>query len=332
MMTETLKKLVKLKGVSSDESRVASFIAEQIRPYVDEIKTDKLGNLIARKRGEKENAERLMFCAHMDEIGFMANYIDDKGFIRVSRVGGINYIASAYEKVVFENGTIGVLVPEGEISPSEYSPDKFYVDIGTKDKKSTERHVKIGDLCSVRSEITRICGTRYAGRPLDDRIGCYVLIEAAKKIKNNKNDIFYVFSTQEEVGLRGAVAAAYNVMPDIGIAVDVTPTGDTIKAPNSVVKLGGGAAIKIKDSSVICDIKLVARMRELAEENGIKYQNEILEKGGTDTYSMQINGGGVRVGCISVPTRYIHTQNEIIDMNDVNNAVSLAAVCGEKEL
>lgn len=332
MISATLKKLMKTNGVSSDESRVADVIAEEIKPYVDEIKTDNLGNLIAYKKGKSENAKKLMFVAHMDEIGFMVNYIEDNGFVRVSRVGGINYVAAAYEKVVFENGTAGVLVPEGKTEAKDYSPDKFYVDIGAKNRKIAERKVKIGDLCAVRSEITRIGGSIYVGRPLDDRVGCYVLLETAKKAKNNKNDVFYVFSTQEEVGLRGAVAASYNVMPDIGIAVDVTPTGDTVKAPNSVVKLGGGAAIKIKDSSVICDVKLVAKMREIAENNKIKYQNEVLEKGGTDTHSMQLSGCGARVGCISIPTRYIHTQNEMIDGDDVDNAVSLAVACAEMEL
>lgn len=332
MISTTLKKLIKTSGVSSDEGKVANIIAEEIKPYVDEIKIDSLGNLIAFKKGESENAKKLMFVAHMDEIGFMVNYIEDNGFIRVSRVGGINYIAAAYEKVVFANGVEGVLVPEGQTEAKDYTPDKFYVDIGAKSGRFAARKVKIGDLCAIRSEITQINRTMCVGRPLDDRVGCYVLIETAKRVKNSKNDVFYVFSTQEEVGLRGAVAASYNVMPDVGIAVDVTPTGDTVKAPCSAVKLGGGAAIKIKDSSVMCDVKLVATMCEIAERNGIKYQNEVLENGGTDTHSMQLSGCGARVGCISIPTRYIHTQNEMIDLGDVGSAVSLAVVCAETEL
>ncbi len=330
-MNDMLKKLVKAHGVSSGEGEVARIIAELLGGYVDEIKTDALGNLIAYKASGKENAKKLMLTAHMDEIGFMVNYIEDNGYLRISRIGGINYIAAAYEQVVFSNGTRGIIAPEGGVKSGDYKPDSFYVDIGVKSRAEAEKRVRLGMLCSLQGSITRICATRYAGRPLDDRIGCYVLIEAARRIKDPANDIYYVFSVQEEVGLRGAVAATYNVMPDIGIAVDVTPTGDTIKAKPSAVKLGGGAAIKIKDASVICDINIVSEMRRLAKENGIKYQNEVLESGGTDTYSMQINAEGVKVGCISVPTRYIHTQNEMIDMKDVDSAISLAVLCGENE-
>ncbi len=327
-MINTLKTLVKINGVTSDESRVASYIADRIAPYVDEIKTDKLGNLIAYKSSGKENAQKLMFCAHMDEIGFIVTYIEDNGFVRVSRVGGINFIACAFEQVVFSNGTKGVVAPEGKTAANEYTADKFFIDIGAKNKKEAEKKVSVGDLCSVVSGITQIRGTRYCGRPLDNRIGCLCVMETAKRVKASVNDIYFVFSTQEEVGLRGALAASYNVMPDIGIAFDVTPTGDTVGAKHSAVTLGGGAAIKVKDSSAICDITLVGKLRELAKQNGIKYQNEVLEAGGTDTYAMQITACGARAGCISIPSRYIHTQNEMIDMNDVKEAIALGvAAC-----
>ncbi len=327
-MINTLRTLTKINGVTSDESRVAAYIAEQIRPYVDDIKTDKLGNLIAYKKACVENAPKLMFCAHMDEIGFIVNYIEDNGYLRVSRVGGINFIAYAFEQVVFANGTRGVLAPEGKTAASEYDQDKFFVDIGAKNKKEAEKRVSVGDLCSVVSGITQVKGNRYCGRPLDNRVGCLCVLEIAKQVKNANNDLYFVFSTQEEVGLRGAMAASYNVMPHIGIAFDVTPTGDTIGAPHSVIKLGGGAAIKIKDSSAICDVNLVAALRKLADKNKIKYQNEVLDFGGTDTYAMQITACGARAGCISIPSRYIHSQNEMIDMSDVKEAVALGiAAC-----
>ncbi len=327
-MINTLRTLTKIQGVTSDETRVSGYIAEQIIPYVDEVKLDPMGNLIAFKKSKKENAKKLMFCAHMDEIGFIVNYIEDNGYIRVSKVGGINFVAYAFEQVVFANGTRGVIAPEGKTAAADYNADKFFIDIGAKNKKEAEKRVAIGDLCSVVSGITQIRGSRYCGRPLDNRVGCLCVLEIAKRVKDAENDLYFVFSTQEEVGLRGAMAASYNVLPDIGIAFDVTPTGDTIGAPSSVIKLGGGAAIKIKDSSAICDIKLVAALRKLADENKIKYQNEVLDFGGTDTYAMQITGGGARSGCISIPSRYIHSQNEMIDMNDVKEAVALGvAAC-----
>ncbi len=327
-MINTLRTLTKIQGVTSDESRVAGYIAEQIIPYVDEVKTDNLGNLIAFKKSKVKNAPKLMFCAHMDEIGFIVNYIEDNGYIRVSTVGGINFVAYAFEQVVFANGTRGIIAPEGKTKAADYNADKFFIDIGAKNRKEAEKKVAIGDLCSVVSGITQIRGNRYCGRPLDNRVGCLCVIEIAKQKKEAKNDNYFVFSTQEEVGLRGAMTASYNVTPDIGIAFDVTPTGDTIGARASDIKLGGGAAIKIKDSSAVCDIKLVAALRKLAMDNKIKYQNEVLVAGGTDTYSMQVAAYGARAGCISIPTRYIHTQNEMIDMSDVKDAVALGvAAC-----
>ena len=327
-MINELKKLMKIQGVSSREDKVAAYIEEAVKPYVDEIKRDPLGNLICLKKGTSKKAKKIMLCAHMDEIGFMVNCIQDNGIVRVSRVGGINYIAYSNSRVVFENGAVGVLVPEGKTELKDYNGDKFYVDLGVKTKAEAERRVKLGEMCSVESGIVKLYGTKYAGRPFDDRIGCYVMIEIAKKLDKCKNDVYFVFSVQEEVGCRGSHAASYNVLPDIGIAFDVTPSGDVINpSTNFSVKLGDGAAIKIKDSSVMCDRALVAAMFEAAKANNIKHQTEVLTYGGTDTSSMQTVAGGSRAGCISIPTRFCHTQNEIVDMKDVEACIDLGVLC-----
>ncbi len=319
---------MKIQGVSSREDKVAAYIEEAVKPYVDEIKRDPLGNLICLKKGTSKKAKKIMLCAHMDEIGFMVNCIQDNGIVRVSRVGGINYIAYSNSRVVFENGAVGVLVPEGKTELKDYNGDKFYVDLGVKTKAEAERRVKLGEMCSVESGIVKLYGTKYAGRPFDDRIGCYVMIEIAKKLGKCKNDVYFVFSVQEEVGCRGSHAASYNVLPDIGIAFDVTPSGDVINpSTNFSVKLGDGAAIKIKDSSVMCDRALVAAMFEAAKANNIKHQTEVLTYGGTDTSSMQTVAGGSRAGCISIPTRFCHTQNEIVDMKDVEACIDLGVLC-----
>ena len=319
---------MKIQGVSSREDKVAAYIEEAVKPYVDEIKRDPLGNLICLKKGTSKKAKKIMLCAHMDEIGFMVNCIQDNGIVRVSRVGGINYIAYSNSRVVFENGAVGVLVPEGKTELKDYNGDKFYVDLGVKTKAEAERRVKLGEMCSVESGIVKLYGTKYAGRPFDDRIGCYVMIEIAKKLDKCKNDVYFVFSVQEEVGCRGSHAASYNVLPDIGIAFDVTPSGDVINpSTNFSVKLGDGAAIKIKDSSVMCDRALVAAMFEAAKANNIKHQTEVLTYGGTDTSSMQTVAGGSRAGCISIPTRFCHTQNEIVDMKDVEACIDLGVLC-----
>ncbi|MBQ3870417.1 MAG: M20/M25/M40 family metallo-hydrolase [Clostridia bacterium] len=327
-MINELKKLMKIQGVSSREDKVAAYIEEAVKPYVDEIKRDPLGNLICLKKGTSKKAKKIMLCAHMDEIGFMVNCIQDNGIVRVSRVGGINYIAYSNSRVVFENGAVGVLVPEGKTELKDYNGDKFYVDLGVKTKAEAERRVKLGEMCSVESDLVKLYGTKYAGRPFDDRIGCYVMIEIAKKLGKCKNDVYFVFSVQEEVGCRGSHAASYNVLPDIGIAFDVTPSGDVVNpSTNFSVKLGDGAAIKIKDSSVMCDRALVAAMFETAKANNIKHQTEVLTYGGTDTSSMQTVAGGSRAGCISIPTRFCHTQNEIVDMKDVEACIDLGILC-----
>lgn len=327
-MTEFLKKLMLTHGVTSDESRVTKLIEDEIRPYVDEISYDALGNLTAVKRSPSPDAKKMMLCAHADEIGFISMFIQDDGLIRVAPVGGIDYIAYAYCSVISSKGVKGVISPEDGVKPEELKADKFFIDIGAKTKKEAERKVSLGDMFTVVPHMTKLSGTRYTGRPFDNRVGCAVMVEIAKNLKNCVNDVYFVFSSMEEVGLRGAKAATYNISPDYGIAFDVTDTGDIPGCKPMAVKIGDGAAIKIKDSSVLCDIKLVSALTDIAKENKIKYQYEILRAGGTDTAVMQTEAGGARVGCISIPTRYIHTQNEMIDMKDVAECVKLGtAAC-----
>ncbi len=321
-MLNLIKKILKPVSVSGREQAVTGVIAEEIAPYVDSVRVDAMGNLIAYKAGVGENKKKLMFAAHTDEIGFMVTYIEENGYIRFNTIGGINFTSAAFTHVVFENGTRGVLVPEAN--------SNYVVDIGAKNRKAAERFVKIGDTFAVVSDVVKLAGGRVAGRPMDDRIGAVVMIEAAKALKDKeiKNDVYFCFVVQEEVGCRGSKTAAYSIMPDVGIALDVTGTGDTQGAAPMAVKLGGGAAIKLKDSSVICDRGLVETMKKTADANKIKYQLEILPYGGTDTSSMQQTGAGCLAGCISIPTRYIHSSVETIDLFDVQESVKLtAALC-----
>lgn len=322
-MINLIKKLIKPVCVPGNESEVAGVIAEEIAPYVTSCTTDNMGNLIAFIEGTGENKKKLMFAAHIDEIGFIVTHIEDNGYIRFSTLGGINMTAAAYSEVIFENGLCGILVPDS--GASNLNCDNCSVDIGTKSKKETERKVKLGDTFAVKSDVIRLAGSRIAGRPMDDRIGAAVMIEAAKRIGKPYNDVYLCFTVQEEVGCRGSKTAAYAVMPDVGIALDVTATGDTQSAKPMEIKIGGGAAIKIKDSSVVCDRTLVNKMRDVAEANKVKYQFEILTGGGTDTSSMQQTGAGAVAGCISIPTRYIHSPVELIDLSDVEECVKLTS-------
>ena len=324
-MTELLKKLMLTSGVSGREHSIREVIKNEITPYADEISVDPVGNLIARKKG---NGKKIMFAAHMDEIGYFVTFIDDKGLIRVGNVGGIDTLSSAYTTVVSEKGVYGVIVPsdDKEIPKCE----NLIIDIGAKDKKQAESKVKIGDFFVHAPSLKKLCGTRYIGRPFDNRVGCAVLIEALKKVKNTDNDLYFVFTVQEEVGLRGAKPAAYGIAPDIGIAIDVTSVGEKPASPVTKVKIGGGAAIKVKDSSVICSYEIVEKMRELAKKNKIKYQDEVLLRGGTDTGAIQNTRLGCSVGAISIPSAYIHSVNEMIDLSDVNEAVKLACAVAEE--
>lgn len=324
-MTELLKKLMLAHGVSGREENIREVIRKEAEPYADEISVDPVGSLIVRKKG---NGKKIMICAHMDEIGFFVNYIDEKGLIKVSAVGGIDTLSASYTEVVSENGVYGVIVPESTKDVPKI--DGMYIDIGAKTKKQAEKKVKVGEYFVCVPSMRRLMGTRYVGRPFDDRVGCAILLEALKNVKTTENDLYFVFATQEEVGSRGARPAAYNVTPDIGINIDVTGTGDKPGSIPMTVKLGGGCAVKLKDPSVICSPKIVNKMRALAEENGIKYQNEVLTYGGTDTSVIQIAGGGVEVGAISIPSAFIHSSVEMIDMFDVKEAVKLTTVLCEK--
>jgi putative aminopeptidase FrvX len=314
-MLNTIKKFTSVFSVSGSEEKLRAVIEKEIAPYVDSVSTDTMGNLIAFKKGESSE-KKLMIASHMDEIGFVVTYIEDNGIIRVSNIGGIRFIASAFHSVVFANGTAGVLGIDANTKPEDIKIGKMFVDIGAKTKREAEKKVKIGDICAVAPAFKRLAGGRYAAKAFDDKLGCAIAVDAARNAKKTAFDTYYVFTVQEEVGCRGSKPSAFSVMPDFAVAVDVT-TADGPGEKGISVKLGGGAAIKIKDSSVICSKVIVDRMTELAKENKIKHQYEILAAGGTDTSSMQVAGAGCAAGCISIPTRYIHSPVEVVDMADV---------------
>ncbi len=325
MNTDMLKKIVTVQGVSGGESAVSACISNIIAPYVDSCYNDAMGNLVAVKNGKGTDHKKAMLCAHMDEIGFIVTAFEDSGLIRIATIGGINFVAAAYTTVVSAKGVRGVLVPEAGTKAAELTFDKFYIDIGAKDKKDAERRVSVGDYFAVEPDLKRLGGTRLVGRPLDDRVGCAALVMIAQQLAETEcdYDMYYVFSVQEEVGCRGAKPASFAIAPDLALVYDVTGTGDVPGARPMAVKLGGGAAIKIKDSSVICHAETVSALIDTAKANKIKYQCEVLTAGGTDTSSIQMNGMGCRAAAISIPTRYIHSSVEMIDTADLEAVVAL---------
>lgn len=326
-MLNILKNINNCVSVSGREKTVSDKILSYIAPLTDKTWEDAMGNLIAVKYGKGENKKKIMLCAHMDEIGFMVTHIDDNGFVRITPIGGINFVSACFSYVISERGVKGVLVPDSGTKASDLKAENVYIDIGAKDKKDAEKKVKIGDTFVAEASVAKI-GKKVCGRPMDDRIGCVVLIKIAEKLADIacENDIYFCFSVQEEVGVRGAKTAAFAIAPDYALAFDVTGTGDVPGAKPMECSVSGGAAIKIKDSSVICDRTVVDKLISIAKENDIKYQCEILTYGGTDTSSMQMAGAGSHAGAISIPTRYIHSNVEMIDMNDVSACVELAAL------
>ena len=326
-MLDIFKKIAAAQGVSGSENDTAGVIAELMSEYTDDISIDTLGNLIAVKKGSGENKQKIMLCAHMDEIGFMVTYIEKNGFVRLAPIGGINYTAVAFTRVRSERGVRGIIVPEGQVTPADYKAENFIIDIGAIDEKEASRRVKIGDTFRFDNDIVKVAGSRVFGHPADDRIGCAVVVDIARQLNGVElnDDVYFVFSVQEEVGCRGSKTASFAIAPDIALAFDVTGTGDTVGATPMKCELSGGAAIKIKDSSVICDPTLVDELIAVAKEKKIKYQLEILTYGGTDTSSMQMTGMGSRAGALSIPTRYIHSPNEMLDMNDAQACADLAA-------
>ena len=321
---DILKKLVNSVSVSGNEEEISDVIRKLTENYADEIKSDALGNLIVLKKSGKNKAKKIMIAAHMDEIGFIVTFIEDDGFIKVSPVGGIDWTAAAYGEVLFNNGVRGVISPEEKVRPNDYRSDKFYIDIGAKNKADVCKKIKIGDTCTIAPKIVKLLNNRIAVSKLDDKIACAVLIKVIQNLKvKPENDLYFVFTVQEEVGLRGAKTAAQFIMPDYSIAVDVTDTGDTPECTPMASKLGEGAAIKLMDRSVICHKNLINLFMKTAKEKNIKYQSEILVAGGTDTAVMQSAGAGSIAGALSIPTRYIHTGVEMCDLSDVQACVDL---------
>ena len=326
---ELLKKLNGAHGPSGDEGEVRRVIEELARPYADELTTDTMGSLIVRKRGE---GPKLMFSAHMDSIGFVVTHVTKEGFLRCGRLGGVNPKEAANTAVRFKNGVRGVFVKEEKAEFGKLKLDECYIDIGAGDKEEAERLVQVGDTAVYDTPM--FCNNGKVVSPyLDNRIACVILLKALEQIKCCSNDCTFVFSVQEEVGLRGAKTAAYAVDPDYGVAVDVTDVDDVPGSEQyGTTQLGKGAAVKVMDSSVICHPELVAKLEEIAKANDIPVQRDVLRAGGTDAGVMSVSRSGVVTGGISIPCRYIHTPCEMADLTDVDACVALVAALAQTKL
>lgn len=319
----SIKELTQAFGVSGYEKEIRAIIKEAVKDYADEITVDALGNLIVFKKGNGENKKRIMAAAHMDEIGLQVIKIGDKGILKVKGLGGIPVTATVMNRVKFRNGTIGVVSASEKIENVKNEMKNLYIDIGAQSKEEASKYVKVGDAACYDGEYVELKDNNIMAKALDDRIGCYIMIEALKKIENPYNDLYFVFTVQEEVGLRGATVAAERINPDLGIALDVTVASDYPNAAEGNSVLGGGTCVKVSDGSVICDEYLVEEMVKCCEENSIKYQLDVISAGGTDAGAINRSNFGVRAAGISVATRYVHGPNAFVNMKDTEASIEL---------
>lgn len=340
-LKKSLKKMSESFGISGYEEEIRDTIIELMKPYVDEIKTDALGNVIGVLRGKSERP-RIMLAAHMDQIGFLVKYIDEKGFLYLTPVGGwdartlLNVRVKIYTKDgKFVRGVIGskpphILKEEEKNKPITF--DDLFVDIGAKSKEDVEKlGIRIGSPAILDFPFSELENDRVIGLAFDDRSGVAVMLGALRILSEKREEIegtvYAVATVQEEVGLRGARTSAFSVTPDVGIAIDVTIAADVPGAPEKdmISKLGGGPAITIMDASVIANRKLNELFEKVAKDLNIPLQYNVLARGGTDAGAIHLTKEGVPSTTLSIPSRYIHSGVEVVDLNDIENASKLLA-------
>ncbi len=329
-MKDLIQRLCEVYGPSGNESQIRRAIIEEIENIVDDYEVDALGNLIARRTSPVGDGKRVMLAAHMDEIGVIVTHIDDDGFLRFASIGGVLTTALIGARVVFANGVEGTFGVEGKALPkSKPDADSIFLDVGAGNKEDVP--VSVGDAAAFRHQFTDL-GSRLIAHNLDDRIGCAVLIQTLRELDESPHDVYAVFTAQEEVGVRGATTSAFGVAPDIGIAIDVTATGDTPEAHPMAVALGDGPAIKVKDRGMLAHPGVKRLLIDTAKQSEIPYQLEVLEFGSTDARAIQVSQEGVPAGAVSIPSRYVHTPSQMVDYGDVQNTVKLLTAALSKPI
>ncbi|HPH47274.1 MAG TPA: M42 family metallopeptidase [Chryseolinea sp.] len=321
-------------GAPGYEDRIREVVLREVKSLVDEVKVDNMGNVIALKKG-KEN-KKVMAAAHMDEIGFMVTHIDDKGFLRFHNLGGFDPKTLTAQRVIVhgKKDLVGVMgsKPIHLMTAEERNKvallHDYFIDLGMP-KSEVEKYISVGNPVTRQREMIEM-GNCINCKSIDNRVSVFILIEALRNMKQPPYDFYAVFTVQEEVGLRGASVAAHHIEPDFGIGLDTTIAFDTpgSHAHEQVTTLGGGAGIKIMDSSTICDPRMISFMKDVADRHKIKWQAEILPAGGTDTAGLQRQGKtGAIAGAISIPTRHIHQSIEMADKTDIQNCIDLLTLC-----
>lgn len=325
-----LKELSELNAVSSREEAVREYIRNRIKGKVDKFETDNLGNLLA-VTGENKKGPKVMLSAHMDEVGLMVVGIDNSGLLKIKPMGGIDERVLLSKRVVIGPnkipGVIGakpIHLQEREEREKPVKIPSLFVDIGAKDKNDAEKDVNIGDLAAFDIKAGEFGDRMFKGKALDDRVGCAVLLNL---IENTYDfPVYYAFTVQEEVGLRGATVAAFRINPDLALGFEGTSAGDVpaSKKHKQSTRIGRGPAISFMDRSVIVNQALVGRLIEVARESGIAYQFRESITGGTEAGAINQSRAGITAGIISVPCRYIHSPVSVLNLDDYENTIKLA--------
>lgn len=329
-----LSEICETPGAPGHEQRIRELVIREVAPFVDELSVDNMGNVTAVKRGKKN--KKVMIGAHMDEIGFIVTHIDESGFLRFHTLGGFDPKTLTAQRVIIHGkkdvvGVIGskpihVMTPEERTKPPKIT--EFFVDTGMP-KTEIEKYIEVGSPITRERKLVEM-GNCVNCKSIDNRVSVFILIETLKKINKVPYDVYGVFTVQEEVGIRGANVATQQVQPDFGFGLDTTIAYDVPGAAphEKITELGKGAAIKLMDSSVICDYRMINYMKDVAKRHKIKHQLEILTGGGTDTSGIQrFTPGGSITGAVSVPTRHIHQVIEMADKSDIQNAINLLYCC-----
>lgn len=312
-MEQLLNKLLPPVSVSGCEGAVSAVLRELGKPY-GEVVDDALGNLVIHRPG---NGKRIMLAAHMDSIGVIVTYVDDKGFARFGRLGGMKIVPMVGQRVKFENGVIGVICAEADVEPKDLDENKMYID-------TAGEKVEIGDTAAFCAEPYYVNG-KVISPALDNRLGCAICLRALELLEKTDNDIFCTFTVQEEVGRRGARPAAYTIMPDLGIAIDIHGVFDYPGGKSNGMTLSGGPVVKLLDQRTISHPTVVKLLEDTAKELGIKTQRCVTKKGGTDASMIAPSRGGVPAATLSVPIRYTHTANEVADLAVAEQCAKLLA-------
>jgi tetrahedral aminopeptidase len=331
---ELLKLLSETPGVSGREERIRQIVISELQPLVDELDVDALGNVTALKKGSGDL--RVMLAAHMDEIGFMVRHIDDQGFVRLQPLGGFDPRVLVAQRVLVHpaagDSLRGILTPGtkpihllADEKPTSPKLEEFYVDLGLPAERVHET-VAIGDSVTLDRSF-ELLGENVIGKALDDRTGVFTMIETLRRLGKHKVNVIAVATVQEEVGLRGATTAAFAVEPDVAIALDTTLALDIPGSlpQDMITRIGAGVAIKVFDSSFIPNYKLVQHLRAVAVKYHIQHQLEVLPRGGTDAGAMQRARHGAAAITLSIPSRYVHTVNEMVSQHDLDAAITLLA-------